>query len=205
MKNLLAIGTLTALAVLVGPDLAQAQGLPGINQDPGKMDLGNIVTVLVGIIKFGFAFAAAIGALFIVVSGYQYIFSAGNPEKVEKAKQGLTWAIVGFILAISSYALVLLLQQVLGSKQKISQVPGLNLEGPGQASTVLERLIEIGLLFGGAAAVLFLVLGGYRYVTSQGNRDLAEGAKNTITYAVIGLILVMLAAVIFETTRKAIF
>jgi hypothetical protein len=122
--------------------------------------------------------------------------SAGNPEKVEKAKNGLTWSIVGFILAVSSTAIVVLLQETLFSKNKVtSQIgPG---AGPSSAAKVIEAMINLGLVFAGAVAVLFLILGGYRYITSQGNRDLAEGAKNTVLYSLIGLVVVFLSYGIF--------
>lgn len=64
------------------------------------------------------------------------------------------------------------------------------------ASGVINAVIGWVLLLVGAIAVLFLVWGGIKYVTSAGNKDKAESAKQTITYAVIGLIVVILAEVI---------
>lgn len=48
----------------------------------------------------------------------------------------------------------------------------------------------------GIIAVLFLIYGGLVYITSAGNKDRAENAKKTITYSVIGLIVVVLARVV---------
>lgn len=48
----------------------------------------------------------------------------------------------------------------------------------------------------GGLAVLFLVYGGFLYVTSGGNKERIETAKKTITYAVFGLIVVILAGTI---------
>lgn len=187
------LGILAVLAVTTSTASAQ---IPGINQSPDQLDLNSIVKVLVYLIQFGLAFAAAVGAIYIVVSGYQYVMSAGNPEKVEKAKNGLTWAITGFILAISASAIVLLLQQTLQSKNQVTDQLG-NQPGPQSAAQVITSLIDLGLKFAAAVAVLFLILGGYRYITSQGNRDLAEGAKNTVLYSLIGLIVAMLSYAIF--------
>lgn len=64
------------------------------------------------------------------------------------------------------------------------------------------------LLIAGALAVVMIVLGGLRYMASMGNSQQAEGAKKTILYAVIGLIVVVLSAfiaklVIFFFTSSA--
>jgi len=50
----------------------------------------------------------------------------------------------------------------------------------------------------GGLAVLFIVIGGFQYVTSGGNSAKAEAAKKTITYAVGGLILVALTGVLYS-------
>lgn len=61
---------------------------------------------------------------------------------------------------------------------------------------VLSMVIFWILGLSGGVAVLFLILGGLQYVTSSGNKDKAEQAKQTILYAVIGLIVIALSFVI---------
>jgi len=45
-------------------------------------------------------------------------------------------------------------------------------------------------------AAVMLVIGGVRYIISQGDEGQTEKAKNTILYALIGLIVIGLSAVI---------
>jgi hypothetical protein len=45
----------------------------------------------------------------------------------------------------------------------------------------------------GAIAVLFLIIGGLRYVVSNGEPKNVEAAKNTILYAIIGIIVAILS------------
>lgn len=190
-------------ALVLAPGLARAQGIPGLNQNPDDLTLRDVVNVLVYLIEFGLAFAAATGMIFIVTSGYQYVLSAGNPEKVEKAKQGLTWAITGFILAISSTAIVFLLQKALLSRHTVKeQLNGIR--GPESAANIIESLIRLGFTFAGIVAMLFLIIGGYRYATSSGNQDQIEGAKKTILYSVIGLVVVFSATLIFRAISKTL-
>src|SRR5690606_8879098 len=116
----------------------------------------------------------------------------GNPEKIEKAKMGLTWSVGGFILAISSYAIVYLTARTLGYKHPGSlqnHQPG---SLPGTVQPIFGGVANILFTFAGAIAVGFIIVGGYRYVTSQGNQELVEKAKKTLLYAIIGLIVVFI-------------
>ncbi len=48
----------------------------------------------------------------------------------------------------------------------------------------------------GVVAVVMIILGGFRYITSGGDSNKVTSAKNTLLYAVIGLVVVALAQVI---------
>jgi hypothetical protein len=48
----------------------------------------------------------------------------------------------------------------------------------------------------GVAAVIMIIIGGFRYITSSGDSASVNSAKNTILYAIIGLVIVALAQVI---------
>jgi Type IV secretion system pilin len=48
------------------------------------------------------------------------------------------------------------------------------------------------------AAVIAIIISGLRYVTSAGDSNSINGAKNTILYAVIGLVIVAMAQIIVK-------
>ncbi len=58
----------------------------------------------------------------------------------------------------------------------------------------------LGIIIPIAAVALFfmITIGGFRYLTSGGNPKATESAKNTITYAVIGMVLVGVAFLIIQ-------
>ena len=60
----------------------------------------------------------------------------------------------------------------------------------------IRNIINILSALVGVVAVIMIIIGGFRYITSGGNDTSVTGAKNTILYAVIGLIIVALAQVI---------
>lgn len=53
---------------------------------------------------------------------------------------------------------------------------------------IIRIVINIILFLVGVAAVVMLIIGGFRYVTSQGDSGATASAKNTILYAVVGII-----------------
>ncbi|MEX0668676.1 MAG: pilin [Candidatus Saccharimonadales bacterium] len=61
---------------------------------------------------------------------------------------------------------------------------------------ILGNVIEIGLRVAALVAVGFIIYGGIRYIMSQGNPDALTAAKKTVTNAVIGLLLAILATTI---------
>ena len=61
--------------------------------------------------------------------------------------------------------------------------------------TFLMNLINGLLIFAGVAATALIMLGGIRYISSSGDQVKVEKARRTLTYAVIGLILIVLSFV----------
>ncbi len=54
------------------------------------------------------------------------------------------------------------------------------------------QLIAGGLLYlAGPVAILFIAVAGLRYVTSHGDQNQLEGAKKTLEWAIIGLVVVI--------------
>lgn len=67
------------------------------------------------------------------------------------------------------------------------------------------RIINYILGFSSALAILFIIIGGVQYITSSGNEDKIKVAKKTLTYAIIGLLMVMFALVIVKLIKSATY
>lgn len=59
--------------------------------------------------------------------------------------------------------------------------------------SIFRQIVNIMLFIVGAVAVIMLIFGGIRYVTSGGAQDQVTAAKNTIMYAIIGIVVAILA------------
>ena len=69
-----------------------------------------------------------------------------------------------------------------------------NENGCDQGQTPIFRIVTNVLLFIiGAVSVIMLIIGGFRYVTSQGDQTQVQSAKNTILYSIVGIVVAILA------------
>ena len=65
-------------------------------------------------------------------------------------------------------------------------------------SDMFGNIIAAVLGLGGILLFIMLLLGGFRYITSGGDPKSVEVARNTITYAIFGLVLVASAVLIMN-------
>lgn len=58
---------------------------------------------------------------------------------------------------------------------------------------ILKNVINVMLYLAGTIAVIMVVIGGIRYITSDGDSNKANQAKNTIIYAVVGIVVSLMS------------
>jgi hypothetical protein len=66
----------------------------------------SVVELIIRVINFLLAIAASIAILFIIIGGFRYIISAGNPDGAKAGKQTLFNAVIGLAIIILSYVIV---------------------------------------------------------------------------------------------------
>lgn len=63
---------------------------------------------------------------------------------------------------------------------------------------LIESVVNVISIVVGIVAVIMIIIGGFRYVVSGGDSNNTKAAKDTILYAVIGLVIVLFAQVIVK-------
>lgn len=128
-------------------------------------------------------------------------------KKLSRATVLVPFLVAAFSLAVPTVALAAGCDDISGG---ISQ--GANCAAPTSAGAqqplfgpdgVFVTVTNILIFIIGAIAVIMLIVGGIRYVLSQGDQGAVTSAKNTILYAIIGIVVAMLAygAVAFVTSQ----
>lgn len=75
---------------------------------------------------------------------------------------------------------------------------------PGSIPAILLAVFEILLRISGVLAVIFIIYGGFQYLTSTGEPDKAKGARTTIINALVGMMIAMFATVIVNVVGRNI-
>lgn len=70
--------------------------------------------------------------------------------------------------------------------------------GETALNNTIKTIINILSVLVGVIAVIMIVIGGFRYITSGGDSTKVSAAKNTILYALVGLVIVALAQIIVK-------
>jgi heme/copper-type cytochrome/quinol oxidase subunit 2 len=74
----------------------------------------------------------------------------------------------------------------------------------GDLATVILNLINYVLAIVGVIALAFLVYGGFRYITSAGNEDAIAAAKLIILNAIIGIVVIGVAAALVNFVIRGV-
>lgn len=61
------------------------------------------------------------------------------------------------------------------------------------ATSMIKTVVNTMLFILGAIAVIMIVVGGIRYTTSNGDAAKTKGAKDTIMYAIVGVVVAISA------------
>lgn len=128
---------------------------------------------------------------------------------LKKIKKQLSIALASVFLALSLGSGMALAQTTPDLQNKVcSGASDLKFGGTTQCSTltstetdvndIIATVINIFSVVVGVIAVIMIVYGGFRYITSGGDSGKVTSARNTILYAIIGLIIVALAQFIVK-------
>ncbi|MBU0647553.1 pilin [Patescibacteria group bacterium] len=75
----------------------------------------------------------------------------------------------------------------------------------GNVENLAFKIINYILGAAGLVAVIYLIIGGFNYITAGGNEEQTKKATKTLFNAVIGLVIIFAAYAIVVTVQTAVF
>lgn len=84
------------------------------------------------------------------------------------------------------------------AQEQLNILPPSNLLPPVQPGQLLQGIIRIILILAFVVAFIFLLIGGVRWILAGGDKTGVEGARNMVTGALIGLVVVLAAFAIIR-------
>src|SRR3990167_8302336 len=63
---------------------------------------------------------------------------------------------------------------------------------------IFKNIVDWALIFGGVTALFFIIYAGIKYIRSGGEEEKIKSARETLTYAIIGLVVILLSFLIIN-------
>lgn len=224
MKKLALTLTIFFAFALVLPNLVAAQ-LSGIT-DPtgGNFKLADLITrgliIVFGLVGFLAVVVFSIGAL-------RYLTSRGDPKAAEGARGTMTGSIIGLVIVLGAASVSGVFKEVFGielfgGNTNVSPPPNNSFdlacafrlatgscigEDPRYQSFggIVTQVLMVILAIGALAFFFMLVWGGIRYMLARGDEKAVSEARNSLTSAFIGLLLLISALVIIRLIAEIVF
>ena len=149
----------------------------GVPSDPPEATLQKSLVLAFGIL-------GGISLIVIVFQGLRFVLSSGNPEKTTQARNGIIYALVGLTVALAGSSITHFALNYFNPSGEIEIVG---------ANNILVKIAYLITVIVGIISVFMIVIAGMRYILSSGNVEQANSARNTIIYAIIGLVIAIVA------------
>ncbi len=155
--------------------------------------LGSLLTALQGVI-------VAIAIIFIIIGAILYMTSAGDEQKMQMAKKAVIASLIGMAIGVAAPAFLRQIAEILGW----GFTPPAGVGSPLTIAEILLNVLNFLLSVVGVIGVIMLVVGGVMYLSAAGDERRIEGAKNTVKWAIIGIV-ISLASLVIVTTIAGFF
>jgi len=159
----------------------------------------SILLIFLAVIDDLLRIIGLLAVIFVIYAGVKYILSMGEPGETSKALSTVINALSGLGISLVAITFVTFLGNQLGSGTgNRSSVLGLDLRplpNPTGADSgaIIPTMLSIAFGVIGALSFLVIVIAAMQYTFSQGDPQATGRAKNTIVYALVGLVLAIAA------------
>lgn len=91
---------LTSIATILILPLITAMPVFAASEDVTKVEnfIKSIIQILTGV-------SGLVATIFIIMGGFNYVVSSGNPEKLHRAKHTLLYAVIGLAIVLGAFIL----------------------------------------------------------------------------------------------------
>ncbi len=167
-------------------------GANGISQD---IELNQLWLIGIAIFESMLFIGGILSVIFVMWGGVKYITSQGNPEATSTARKTLINALAGLVITVSSSVVVGFIMSLL-APGGLDQGNALNIPGVEPDNSFIEGVLDFAYAVIALVSLIFVLIGSIKFATSTGNPEKAASARNTIIYALVGLVVVLIASII---------
>lgn len=214
LRTITFVGAVGLLSLAVFPVAAQITTIENANSDFGIAEgVTDVKPVIISAINVVLSLVGLIAIIMLIYGGFLYLTSAGEEKQTEKAKHTILYAIIGLIVIGLAAVIVNFVIGIFSGSGRAKAAVNFLVGSPafaqgfkivtdapegiptGSLTDIILKVVNVFLGLVGLIAAIFLIYGGLLYITSAGDDKQTENAKHTILYAIVGLIVIGLAAV----------
>lgn len=180
---------ITPVATLALPPQILCGNIPGCGLGPQNVIYTTGVPMIAQIFLNS---AALLSLIFVMVGGARLVIGFGNDESFTKARQTIQWALGGFLIAILSHRIVMIV---------ISEVyvTGITLSGGGTAVGTnplydfMATIVNVMSMLLNVVFLIVVLIGGFRIVMARGKEDEVSKGRMMVIYAILGAVVINVA------------
>lgn len=202
---------LLGVVAAVIPDIVAAQfyGGPGIvggidhAENIGGVSRDDIRDIILNLLLAVLLFMGLAAVVVIAIAGIYMVISVGDETAKDKTKKIITYAVFGLIIIGIAAGIVTIIIDATGGGSIFGPVPDLGNTGGSDIRVVILNILFTVLSFMALAAVVVIVIAGILMVVSLGDETAKDRAKRIIFYAVIGLVIILIASAIVRIVESS--
>jgi len=100
------------LIIAIASFLLVGQVAAALTNPLGDNDM-NVGDLFLRIVRAFIGLIGVVATVYFIFSGFMMMTSGGNPEKVNQAKSGITYAILGMVITFSSWQIMMFVIEML--------------------------------------------------------------------------------------------
>jgi hypothetical protein len=146
--------------------------------------------IVLNVIQMGLVIAAYIAVAFIIWGGFLFMTGGSNPSQVEKGRKSVFNAVIGLVIALGAVAVTNFIFGIVGETSTIGRVEGI---ARNTDADLVGSILSIVFFLLGTIAVVVIIIAGLSFTTAGGDPSRITKSKNMLTYAIVGLVIAILA------------
>ncbi len=80
--------------------------------DPAPGDYPPVIEFILTVIQFATRVIGSVAVIILIIGGFLFMFSYGNQQKIDEAKDVIRYAAIGLLVALFSYIIVISIQSL---------------------------------------------------------------------------------------------
>jgi len=165
--------------------------------DNSDFKLNQVWLIAIAVLESLIRAAGLVAVVFVVWGGVKYITSQGSPDGTASARRTIINALAGVVIAMSASVMVSFVIDLLTNNAGVTSGSGVvNVPNANASGVTVARVFKAVYAIVSAVAVAYVVVGSIKFSTSTGDPSKANSARNMIIYALVGLVVVLVANLI---------